>query len=422
MDFSNLSDIYEDLPYEFNLTGQASTYGGSNFKSVRTLTFNKTTDYKYQVQYDKSFQMNIFKLLETIKSTDTIINIVETEKINNLTINNGLLYSDPTNKYNLVNKDYTDKNFITYDSSTTKLKANNNNIDTLNVQTMNINDGSITGTLTTENLNITVGNITNAPTEDNNLVNKSYVDNLISSINDNISSENVNFIKFDDQTKTLKQNDQTLENISIKNITGETINSTNSTLTGLLTTKQANIEEGTIIGLNATTAEIGEAEISGNITSDTAEITKTLKVKDIECENIKITSQLNSSPSFSFGGGVTQCTGAKNSPLIRYQLLKIIANEDLYLKIDLYLTEPLISTGETITIDNVHIYNLPFDSHGELLINEFTNTRIGIITGSINKLTSAITDDNYYITIPNTQDGDNIYRLTIEPISIFYNN
>ena len=144
MDFSNLSDIYEDLPYEFNLKGQASTYGGSNDKSVQTLTFNKTTDYKYQVQYDKSFQMNIFKLLETIKSTDTIINIVETEKINNLTINKGLLYSDPTNKYNLVNKDYTDKNFITYDSSTSKLKANNNNIDTLNIQTMNINDGSIT--------------------------------------------------------------------------------------------------------------------------------------------------------------------------------------------------------------------------------------------------------------------------------------
>ena len=423
MDFSNLSDIYDDLPYEFYLTGQASAYGGSHYKSTWTLTFNKTTDYKYQVQYDKSFSMNLFGLSETIKNSDTIISIAETEKINNLTINKGLLYSDPTNKYNLVNKDYTDKNFITYDSSTSKLKLNNNNIDNLDIQTANINNGSISGTLTTENLNITVGNITTSPMEDNNIVNKSYVDNAISSINDNISGENTKFIKFDDQTKTLKQNNQTLENINIKNITGETINSTNSTLTGLLTTKQANIEEGTIIGLSATTAEIGEAEVSGNITSDTAEITKTLKVKDIECENIKITNQFNPTYNiFDITGGddVPTITGAENSPIVSIKFLKIFFSSNLYLKIDLFLYEPIVSKGSTITINDIAISFLNINSGSKinLEVNYFFNTttitkNIGIINGY---LSNGSTNGKYNISFVGTQSGDTIYKFTIEPV------
>lgn len=424
MDFSNLSDIYDDLPYEFYLTGQASVYGGSHYKSTRTLTFNKTSDYKYQVQYkSNSFSMNLFNLTETIKNSDTIISIAETEKINNLTINKGLLYSDPTNKYNLVNKDYTDKNFITYDNSTSKLKLNNNNIEYLDIQTANINNGSISGTLTTENLNITVGNITTSPTEDNNIVNKSYVDNAISSINDNISGENTKFIKFDDQTKTLKQNNQTLENINIKNLTGETINSTNSTLTGLLTTKQANIEEGMIIGLSATTAEIGEAEVSGNITSDTAEITKTLKVKNIECENIKITNQFNPTYNiFDITGGddVPTITGAENSPIVSIKFLKIFFSSNLYLKIDLFLYEPIVSKGSTITINDIAISFLKINSGSKinLEVNEFFNNgtktgNIGIINGY---LSNGSTNGKYNISFVGTQSGDTIYKFTIEPV------
>ena len=426
MDFSNLSDIYDDLPYEFYLTGQASTYGGSHKKSTQTLTFNKTTDYKYQVQYNSnSFSMNLFNLTETIKNSDTIINTAETEKINNLTINKGWLYSDPINKYNLVNKDYTDKNFITYDSSTSKLKLNNNNIDNLDIQTANINNGSISGTLTTENLNITIGNITTSPTEDNNIVNKSYVDNAISSINDNISGENTKFIKFDDQTKTLKQNNQTLENINIKNLTGETINSTNSTLTGLLTTKQANIEEGTIIGLSATTAEIGEAEVSGNITSDTAEITKTLKVKDIECENIKVSKQFKPDYTiFNLDSGTATVEGAKNSPDVGYCILKMVFNQKLYLKIDLYLYEPLSSNGSTISINNIDIYGLSntlgITGDYDLRLNEFFDsaTKTGIIGIIKGKLSPGSKTNRYNIIITGTQDGDNIYKLTVEPIII----
>lgn len=430
MDFSNLSDIYDDLPYEFYLTGQASAYGGSHYKSTRTLTFNKTSDYKYQVQYDKSFTMNLFSLTETIKNSDTIINIVETEKINNLTINKGRLYSEPTNKYNLVNKDYTDKNFITYDSSTSKLKLNNNNIENLDIQTANINNGSISGTLTTENLNITIGNITTSPTEDNNIVNKSYVDNAISSINDNISGENTKFIKFDDQTKTLKQNNQTLENINIKNITGETINSTNSTLTGLLTTKQANIEEGTIIGLSATTAEIGEAEVSGNITSDTAEITKTLKVKDIECENLNITKSINpSNDILNFTSNITNnIKGGKNAPYTLYYITEIRTKNILYIKIELTFSSPLlITSNSTIEIPNLAIPILYNKTSGgtfsgglatTILFSSSSNIGIGYFSGEIKSSTEDTTKFNILIPFSNIQVDSIIYKIIFDPFYV----
>ena len=126
MDFSNFSDIYSSLPQMFELTGETSTYGGSKSVATKTLKFVKSSGYKYTVQYDKSFQMNLFKLKESIKNTDTYIFTSETNKIGTLTIDKGYLYNSPTESNNIVNKNYVD-------SKDTEIKNSiSSNVSTLN--------------------------------------------------------------------------------------------------------------------------------------------------------------------------------------------------------------------------------------------------------------------------------------------------
>ena len=188
MDFSNFSDIYSSLPQMFELKGEVSTYGGNRHIATKTLKFVKSSGYKYTVQYDKSYPMNLFKLKDSIKNTDTYIFTSETNKIGTLTIDKGYLYNTPTENNNLVNKSYVD-------SKDTEIKNSlNSNVSTLNENIENAKtelNGNIDNAKTELNENITsaingirevnlsTGTLDTVKNNNNSLTNKSYVDGQI---------------------------------------------------------------------------------------------------------------------------------------------------------------------------------------------------------------------------------------------------
>ena len=192
MDFSNFSDIYSNLPQMFELKGEVSTYGGNKHIATKTLKFVKSSGYKYTVQYDKSFPMNLFKLKESIKNTDTYIFTSEANKIGTLTIDKGYLYNTPTESNNLVNKSYVDNKTI---AITEEFKKKDNEI----INSLNSNVSTLSGNIenakTELNENITSaingintisllsGTLENVNSNNNSLTNKNYVDNQISKAN-----------------------------------------------------------------------------------------------------------------------------------------------------------------------------------------------------------------------------------------------
>ena len=200
MDFSNFSDIYNNLPYMFELTGETSTYGGNKSVATNTLKFIKSSGYKYTVQYDKSFNMNLFKLKDSIKNTDTFIFTSEANKIGTLTIDKGYLYNTPTESNNLVNKSYVDtkataitKEFKSKDSEI--ISSLNSNVSLINdyIQSSKSElNGNIESAKTELNENITTaisqintvslssGTLENVQNNNNSLTNKNYVDGQIS--------------------------------------------------------------------------------------------------------------------------------------------------------------------------------------------------------------------------------------------------
>ena len=189
MNFSNFSDIYSSLPQMFELKGEASTYGGSRNVATKTLKFVKSSGYKYTLQYDKSFPMNLFKLKESIKNTDTFIFTSEANKIGTLTIDKGYLYNSPTENNNLVNKNYVDS------KDTEIINSLNSNVSTLNGNIENAKtelNGNIDNAKIELNENITSaingirevtllsGTLEKVKNDNNSLTNKNYVDNQIS--------------------------------------------------------------------------------------------------------------------------------------------------------------------------------------------------------------------------------------------------
>ena len=190
MNFSNFSDIYSSLPQMFELTGETSTYGGSKNVATRTLKFVKSSSgYSYVVQYDKSFPMNLFKLKDSIKNTDTYIFTSEANKIGTLTIDKGYLYNSPTESNNLVNKNYVD-------SKDTEIKNSlNSNVSTLseNIESAkselngNIENAKIelrenisTAISQINTISLSSGTLESVNANNNSLTNKNYVDNQIS--------------------------------------------------------------------------------------------------------------------------------------------------------------------------------------------------------------------------------------------------
>ena len=200
MDFSNFSDIYGSLPQMFELKGEVSTYGGNKHVATKTLKFIKSSGYKYTVQYDKSYPMNLFKLKDSIKNTDTYIFTSETNKIGTLTIDKGYLYNSPTESNNLVNKNYVDTkaNAITEEfkkKDTEIISSLNSNVSLINdyIQSSKselngniesakseLNENISTAINGINTISLSTGTLENVQNNNNSLTNKSYVDGQIS--------------------------------------------------------------------------------------------------------------------------------------------------------------------------------------------------------------------------------------------------
>ena len=188
MDFSNFSDIFSSLPQMFELTGETSTYGGSKNVATKTLKFVKSSDYNYTLQYDKSYPMNLFKMKDSIKDTDTYIFTSETNKIGTLTIDKGYLYNTPTENNNLVNKSYVDskdteiKNSISSNVSTLNENIEsakselNGNIENAKIELRENITSAISGINT---ISLSSGTVEKVSSNNNSLTNKNYVDNQI---------------------------------------------------------------------------------------------------------------------------------------------------------------------------------------------------------------------------------------------------
>ena len=188
MNFSNFSDIYSSLPQMFELTGETSTYGGSKNVATRTLKFVKSSGYKYTLQYDKSFPMNLFKLKDSIKNTDTFIFTSEANKIGTLTIDKGYLYNSPTENNNLVNKSYVDsKDTEIKNSLSSNVSTLNENIENAKTELNgNIENAKIelNGNISTaisqiREVTLSSGTLETVQNNNNSLTNKNYVDNQI---------------------------------------------------------------------------------------------------------------------------------------------------------------------------------------------------------------------------------------------------
>ena len=260
MDFSNFSDIYNDLPYMFELTGEASTYGGSRNVATKTLKFVKSSGYKYTVQYDKSFNMNLFKLKESIKNTDTFIFTSEANKINTLTIDKGYLYNTPTENNNLVNKSYVDS------KDTEIINSLNSNVSTLNGNIESAKselNGNIENAKTELNENITSaingintislssGTLESVNANNNSLTNKNYVDNQISktkleltnTIKDTQTEINTSIDAKADEINNSVNNAKSELNTSINNAKAELNTKITSSINGI---SDINLTTGTI--------------------------------------------------------------------------------------------------------------------------------------------------------------------------------
>ena len=261
MDFSNFSDIYSNLPQMFELTGEASTYGGSKNVATKTLKFVKSSGYKYTVQYDKSFQMNLFKLKESIKDTDTYILTSEANKIGTLTIDKGYLYNTPTESNNIVNKSYVD-------SKDTEIKNSlNSNVSTLNGNIENAKtefneniesaktelNGNITTAISNiSSVSLTNGTISTTPSAANDIANKKYVDFSISDF-EIITNNKIN-----------SEIGEALSNLSTVNLTTGTISTTPTNDTDIankkFVTDQVNSGNGNVIRYNKDSFEVLDSD------------------------------------------------------------------------------------------------------------------------------------------------------------------
>lgn len=412
MDFSNFSDIYNNLPYMFELTGETSTYGGGKHVATRTLKFIKSSSgYNYVVQYNKSFQMNLFKLKDSIKNTDTYIFTSEANKIGTLTIDKGYLYNTPTENNNLVNKSYVDnidneiKNSLNSNISTlnenienakSELNENienaktelNGNIENAKTE-LNNNITTAINNIKIDNVNLTTGTISTDPTNDTDITNKKYVDAKADEINNSLNSlksyGDLNYIKYDyGSSNLIKSSSDAVQIINTLNI--DNLISENSTLTN-----------STIDTLTCTTSTINNSTTT-NLTTETLKINNSLNIdpRIIEFKRFSLQTILDSNSQ-----GITTCVVV---------FFKIKIGDVYFINIKLNFS-PFTSGGTTLYIKNLNITDLG-ESYGEY------NTYFCVV-GDTNYIKAArcqfyiLRNDNgtYNIEIRNTQDGDKICKF-----------
>ena len=303
MNFSNFSDIYSSLPQMFELTGEASTYGGSKNVATKTLKFVKSSGYKYTVQYDKSFNMNLFKLKDSIKNTDTYIFTSEANKIGTLTIDKGYLYNSPTENNNLVNKSYVDSKDMeiknSLNSNVSTLNENienakselNGNIDNAKIE-LNENITSAINGINT--ISLSSGTLESVNANPNSLTNKNYVDNQIK--------------KTELEIKNTIKDTQTEINTSINN----SVNNAKSELNTSIDNAKAELNAKIISSINGiNNVDLTTGTISTTPTNDTDITNK----KYVDAKADEINNSLESLKSFSESNFIKYDSG--NSKLIK---------------------------------------------------------------------------------------------------------
>ena len=459
MDFSNFSDIYSSLPQMFELKGEASTYGGSKNVATKTLKFVKSSGYKYTVQYDKSFQMNLFKLKESIKNTDTYIFTSEANKIGTLTIDKGYLYNSPTESNNLVNKNYVDNKTIAITEEFKKkdteiINSLNSNVSTLNgnienaktelneniestktelngnienaKSELNQNITTAINNIKIDNVNLTTGTISTDPANETDITNKKYIDNAKSELNAKIISTINGIRNIDLTTGTIsstptndtditnkKYVDNSLESLKffsesnfikydsgssklIKSSSNASQQINNLSLNSL-TSENSTLTNSTIDTLTCTTSTINNSTTT-NLTTETLKINNSLNIdpRIIEFKRFGLQNILDSNSH-----GITTCVVV---------FFKIKIGDVYFINIKLNFS-PFTSRGTTLYIKNLNITDIG-ESYGEY------NTYFCIV-GEYNYLKAGRCqfyflrndDGTYNIEIRNTQDGDQICKF-----------
>ena len=98
-----------------------------------------------------------------------------------------------------------------------------------------------------------------------------------------------------------------------------------------------------------------------------------------------------------------------------YKILKLYFNSNLYIKIDLFLTEPLITNSSTIVLKDISIYDFKVSLPCDLDINEYSvNGIINIVHG---KITNG-SDGKYNIEME-AISGNTLKKITIEPLIVW---
>ena len=423
MDFSNFSDIYSSLPQMFELTGEASTYGGSKNVATKTLKFVKSSGYKYTLQYDKSYPMNLFKLKESIKDTDTYIFTSETNKIGTLTIDKGYLYNSPTENNNLVNKSYVDskdteiKNSISSNVSTLNENIENakselnGNIDNAKIE-LNENITSAINGINTISLN--TGTLQSTQNNDYSLTNKSYVDGQIgkaklelnNSINSTKSEINASIDAKADEINNSVNNAKSELNTSIDNAKAELNAKIVSTINGI---KNIDLTTGTI---------------SANPANETDITNK--KYVDIKANEIN--DSINSLRSYSDSNFIKYDYGSKNlikSSSTSSQQINTL-NIDNLTSANLTSTDSTISnlTSTNSTVDNVQINNKITINTNIMDLQSYGMCPIENSSGSVLKLgvmyfLKIKVNNTIYLNIrlrfePFVSDGSTLYIKNVE--------
>ena len=470
MDFSNFSDIYSNLPQMFELKGEASTYGGSRNVATKTLKFVKSSGYKYTVQYDKSFQMNLFKLKESIKDTDTYILTSEANKIGTLTIDKGYLYNTPTESNNIVNKSYVD-------SKDTEIKNSlSSNVSTLSENIENAKselNGNIENAKTELNENITTaingintislssGTLENVNSNKNSLTNKNYVDNQIiktelelkntikdtkteintsidnsvnnakSELNTSINNakaelnakiiSTINGIKnIDLTTGTISANPANETDITNKKYVDNSFNSLKSYSDSNFIKYDDNTYDfykgnNKITTINTSSLYAGLSNIAiltaDNLTSTTSTIsnlTSTNSTVDNVQINNKITINTNIMDLQSYGMCPIENSSGSILRLGVMYFLKIKVNNTIYLNIRLRF-EPFVSDGSTLYIKNVEFSDIGSGFQDYLIYHCVVNTtyKFGRCVFNVSKNS----EGKYDVEISGTSNGDNIYKI-----------
>lgn len=421
MDFSNFSDIYSNLPQMFELKGEVSTYGGNKHIATKTLKFVKSSGYKYTVQYDKSFPMNLFKLKESIKNTDTYIFTSEANKIGTLTIDKGYLYNSPTENNNLVNKKYVDNKTIAITEEFKKkdteiINSLNSNVSTLNGNIENakteLNENiesaksELNGNITTaisniSSVSLTNGTISTTPSAANDIANKKYVDFSISDF-ETITNSKIN-----------SEIGEALSNLRTVNLTTGTISTTPTNDTDITNKKfvldEINKKTGNVIRYNKDSFEVLDSDnVAFNLLkfNNFVQIDNDLKASNISSSSI-LSNEIQAKTNLNSENFTTNTATINNSLNLGSNIIefKRFSMKDLYNSSSQTLTTCSvvffkIKNGNNIFI-NIKLNFNPFISDGSTLC--IKNLRISDIG-------SGYGENNTYLCVAGVGEQNNYLK------------